>query len=413
MLLTLFTTVTLALTVSASKLFVSSYTGNITTLELTKSKSNLAQIQVSNGCAPNASWLHLDAKHDILYCIDENIVGSNGSLHSFKVDKSSGALTKIQNITIAQAPVHATIYTNSEGAQLLAVAHYAWALTTYELSQDGDFKPLQQFNFTMKKPGADPARQAAPHPHQVLVDPRNNYFVVPDLGADILRIFQINRNTLRIVELEPFKLPPGSGPRHGTFRRTYSDHLRYKSVTRDVTRQYHGQQDLFYLVTELSNDLLGYKVDYLPNAGGLDFIPVGNSSKTYGTNKAAVFAGNRASEIDACLHRDSLLVSNRNATFFDIANPDPKNSTHVASDTLATFSLDSEGNFKFEALSPAGGSFPRSFSINEKGNLVAVGLQKSGRVAIYKRNKKTGKVKDTVLASFEGLGEVTSIVWMD
>ena len=412
MLLTLFTTVTLALTVSASKLFVSSYTGNITTLELTKSKNSLAQIQVNNACAPNASWLHLDAKHKILYCIEENIVGSNGSLHSFKVDKTSGALTKIQNITIPQAPVHATIYTSPKGTQLLAVAHYAWALTTYKLSPNGDFKPLQQFNFTLDKPGADPDRQAAPHPHQVLVDPSNNYFVVPDLGADILRIFHIDSKTLQIKARDSFELPPGSGPRHGSFRRVVSDHVRYKGVTRNDTRNETAQRDFFYLVTELSNDLLGYKITALPGSRGLDFKPVGSSSKTYGTNNAPVFAGNRASEIVAC-HRGSLLVSNRNATFYDIANPDPKNSTHIASDTLATFSLDPQGDFKFETLSPAGGSFPRSFSINKKGSLVAVGLQKSGRVAIYERNTKTGKLKDTVLADFEGLGEVTSIVWAD
>lgn len=411
MLLPILSTVTLAVTVSASKLFVSSYTGNITTLELRESKGihSLAQIQVNQGCAPNASWLHLNPKREILYCIDENIVGANGSLHSFKVDKKSGALTRISNITIPQAPVHATIYKHPKGPQLLAVAHYAWALTTYKLLPNGGFKPLQQFNFTMPKPGFDAARQAAPHPHQVLVDPSNEYFVVPDLGADILRIFYIDPKTLQIHAREPFKLPPGSGPRHGDFIRIFSNHVKENNVTRAKK----GRLDYYYLVTELSNTLFGYSVKSLPNHGGLSFTQIG-SSKTYGTNNASVFAGNAASEVVVSPHR-SILVSNRNATFFDITNPDPKNSTKIPSDTLATFSLDRQGRggFKFEALSPAGGSFPRSFSLNKDQSLVAVGLQNTGRVAIYERCKDTGKLNDTVLADFNGLGGVTSIVWVE
>lgn len=411
MLLTIFTAVTLALTVSASKLFVSSYTGNITTLELTESKGihSLAQIQVSQGCAPNASWLHLDAKYENLYCIDENIVGSNGSLHSFKVNRKTGALTKIKNIAIPAAPVHATIYTNHEGTQLLAVAHYAWALTTYKLFPDGDFTPLQHFNFTMHKPGPDEGRQAAPHPHQVLVDPNNEYFVVPDLGADILRIFYIDPITLHIDTRDSFKVPPGSGPRHGDFISIHFDDVKESKATRAE----HVRRDFYYLVTELSNTLFGYAIESLPNSGGLSFTQVG-SSKTYGPNNAPIFAGNAAAEVAASCDL-SLLVSNRNATYFEIANPDPKNSTRIASDTFASFSLDRDGlgDFKFEALSPAGGLFPRQFSMNKDESLVAVGLQNSGRVAIYERCKETGKMNDTILADFEGLGGVTSIVWVE
>lgn len=405
MLLTTVTTVALALTVSAAKLFVSSYTGNITTLELTQSKGtySLTQIQVSRGCAPNSSWLELDKKHGNLYCVDENFAGPNGSLHSFKVNQESGALKEVNCADIPLAPVHSTIYTNPKGAQLLAVAHYAWALTTYKLSPNGDFIPFEHFNFTMDKPGPDAARQAAPHPHQVIVDLRNEYLVVPDLGADIVRIFYIDPITLQVSARPPIPLPPRSGPRHGKFVSHASD----ENGTQ-------GQAYYYYLVTELSNTLFGYRVNYLPKSGGLSFTQIA-SSKTYGTNKAPVFAGNAASEIVIAPDNRSLLVSNRNATFFEIANPDPKNSTRIASDTLAKFSfdLDGKGGFKFDALSPAGGLFPRHFRLNGDGSLVAVGLQNSGRVAIYQRDKETGKLGDTVLATFEGLGGVTSIIWVD
>ena len=399
MLLPIFTTVTLALTVSASKLFVSSYTGNITTLDLTERNGirKLSQIQVNHDCAPNASWLYLDSEHENLYCVDENFVGTNGSLHSFKLDKKSGALTHLKRSVIPLAPVHSTIYTSPNGKQLLAIAHYAWALTTYKLSpKTGQFKPIQHFNFTMEKPGADAARQAAPHPHQVLVDPRNEYFVVPDLGADILRIFHINPRTLRIVAKPSVKILPGSGPRHGAF----------------LTRE---SQVYYYLVTELSNELFSYKVEYLPNWGGLSFKQI-SSASTYGGIKALEFAGNAASEIAIAPNAQSLLVSNRNATYFaGLRNPDPNNATLIASDTFATFAINPPvtDELKFQALSPAGGSFPRHFTMNKEGSLVAVALQNSGRVVIYERCVTTGEMNHTAAADFEGLGGVTSIVWVE
>lgn len=407
MLLPFLTTVTLAVTVSATKLFVSSYNASLVTLELkmTEGIHSLLPSQVSQGCAPNATWLHLDPKHDILYCIDENIPGLNGSLHSFKLEKESGILTHVANLTIARAPVHATIYTSPKGEQLLAVAHYAWALTTYRLSPDGKFAPLQQFNFTMSKPGANAARQEAPHPHQARVDATNQYLIVPDLGADILRIFHIDPDNLNLSPRKSFELPPGSGPRHGDlFRRI---------VPQNGTCPTSVERHFYYLVTELSNTLYGYAIVYLPKQGGLSFDLVGSSS-TYGDNKDPVFATNFASEITA-RYPLSLLVSNRNAPFFSITDPASKSSTKIPSDTLATFTIDpnGQGGFKFDGLSPAGGLYPRDFAINREGNLVAVGLQNSGKVAIFERNKETGKVNDTILVECDGLGGVTSVRWLE
>ncbi|KAK4693993.1 hypothetical protein P7C71_g3503, partial [Lecanoromycetidae sp. Uapishka_2] len=149
MLLQALTTITLAVTVSTTKLFVSSYAGNITTLDLTHSNGtyNLAQISSSNGCAPNASWLHIDPKHQNLYCLDENTASlTNGSLNSFKIDPKSGSLTRVQRLITPAAPVNSIIYTSPNGTQLLAVAHYTHAFTTWSLTPNASITPLQTFN---------------------------------------------------------------------------------------------------------------------------------------------------------------------------------------------------------------------------------------------------------------------------
>jgi 6-phosphogluconolactonase (cycloisomerase 2 family) len=63
----------------------------------------------------------------------------------------------------------------------------------------------------------------------------------------------------------------------------------------------------------------------------------------------------------------------------------------------------------------AGGSYPRHFSINKAGDMVAVALQMSGNVVIWERNVTTGKIVREIgiggIAQAWGLGNVTCVVW--
>ena len=392
-----FSAVVLAATASATKLYVSSYSGNITILDLLHSKDTyqLKYVDSNNGCAPAASWLRFDSKNSNMYCVDEGTATSSGSLNSFKLDKKTGSLARVLRLPTLKAPVNSAIYTSPNGTQVLAVAHYTSGFSTFKLDPaTGSFSRLQAWNFTLAKPGPNAARQAGSHPHQVIVDPQKKYFVIPDLGGDLVRIFYIDPTTLKVSPRKSISVVPGSGPRHGQF------HV------------HQGQQTFYYLVTEIDSKLTSYNVQYLPKNGGLEMKAVSQST-TYGPNHRSSFTGNAAAEIYIAPDAKSLLVSNRNATFFNITNPDPKNKTSVASDTMALFTLPGAGNgtMAFDELTPAGGSFPRSFSVSPDGSLVAIGLQNSGRVVIYSRCAKSGRLGREVLADFEGLGQVTSIVW--
>src|SRR6184192_1465363 len=90
------------------------------------------------------------------------------------------------------------------------------------------------------------------------MDPTNRFLLVPDLGADLVRVFDTAGGKLAV--LNPLKVAPGSGPRHGVF--------------------VHGETDTYlYILTELSNTLLGFKVTYDSNSIGFTQI---YSSGTFG-----------------------------------------------------------------------------------------------------------------------------------
>ncbi|KAL8707504.1 MAG: hypothetical protein Q9220_007494 [cf. Caloplaca sp. 1 TL-2023] len=402
--------------VVAKRLYVSSYAGTITTLNLIhhpNSTYTLTHLATTTGCAPNATWLTIDPVNRNLFCLDEGIDVANGSLTSFKI-RNNGSLDLVQHLSVPAAPVNsALIHSSSNNSQqLLAVAHYTHALTTYTINPlTASFSPLQNFNFTM--PQAPAGRQAAPHPHQVLLDPSGRYLVIPDLGADLLRVFYVNRTNLRIEPRPEISVTKGSGPRHGVFHTSFSGK---ETVT------------YYYLVSEIASTLTGYRVTYLPANGGLAMTPfvsgpatgpaVGNASK--------IFEGNYPAEIALSPDHKHLIVSNRNATYFtNITNPDPSNATTIASDTLSLFSQGASRDdntavagggggeqVSFNGLVPAGGSYPRHFSLDRGGGKVAVGLQHSGRVVVYERCVESGRVGEGgVLADYEGLGYVTSVIW--
>jgi 6-phosphogluconolactonase (cycloisomerase 2 family) len=107
---------------AAVNLYVSSYAGTITSLQLSHSSHgsySLTQVAVNEGSAPNPSWLTKDEYNDVVYCVDEGLTVPNGSLASYKTSPS-GQLTKIDRHTVISGPVSSVVYNGGRG---LAVPH--------------------------------------------------------------------------------------------------------------------------------------------------------------------------------------------------------------------------------------------------------------------------------------------------
>jgi 6-phosphogluconolactonase (cycloisomerase 2 family) len=80
----------------------------------------------------------------------------------------------------------------------------------------------------------------------VIPDPTGRFVLVPDLGADSVRIFKISQEaeTLsQLTEVAPLRLSPGSGPRHAVFVEPNSTIF-------------------FYVINQISNTLVAFIADY-------------------------------------------------------------------------------------------------------------------------------------------------------
>ncbi|KAM3502152.1 hypothetical protein MY10362_005049 [Beauveria mimosiformis] len=372
-------------------LYVSSYAGTITTLNTTAksppaagSKYPTIQAVASNeGCKTSPSWLALDHAGARLFCVDENLPTPGGSLSSYRTS-TDGSLSPIGKVTTtAPGPVSGVFY-GSKGHGF-AMAHYGGsAFTTWDISDPANIKNVDTVKFT--EPAGPKPEQNAPHPHETVLDPTGRYIVVPDLGADLVRLFSFDAETLKTKALDPVKAKAGSGPRHAAFA-------------------VKGAKTFMYLITELGNTIVGYEVTYGDSMRLTEIFDIG----VHGEGRA-VPATAAASEIVVSPDNKFLVASSRRENSTQIPSFDDQ-TKQIDSDPIINFSIDENtGKLTFLQEVSAGGRFPRHFSMNKAGTKIAVGLQTDGRVVVIQRDPQSGKLGD--FESFANIaGDITSVIF--
>lgn len=160
------------------------------------------------------------------------------------------------------------------------------AVGVFELGEDGTLPggPIQTIFPTSNKTGPIASRQDRSYSHEVIIDPTNTYVLVPDLGADLVRVFTYAPDTIApLVETTPLTADAGAGPRHGFFR--VND----------------AGETFFFFGGELSQVVYSYRVTY--GDSGLTFdkvfeAPALGLNSTLPANTAPV----SECAITVCLH---------------------------------------------------------------------------------------------------------------
>ncbi|KAL4930276.1 Lactonase, 7-bladed beta-propeller-domain-containing protein [Aspergillus undulatus] len=391
--LPLFTALLFGGSAIASRLYAASYDGEVTELGFSESGTNsrLTSLSQTAECGTSPSWLMQDEDNDILYCLDEGVDLPNGTLTSFK-STSNSSFAKVDQHQTISGPVSSAFYTpaNAPNRHFFAVAHYSGsAVSTYSVDpKTGHFKLSQTFHFTISSPGPVPSRQDAPHPHGIFIDPTGNFVLVPDLGADVVRIFYIDPTTGALEQQQSLEVSPGSGPRHAVF---WSPQDANPAKNCSV-------QTRFYLVTELDNLLRGYDVTYSKDGRSMFFSQFYEENTYDGETPPD---GSKAAEIALSPDNAHLIISNRLDNTFG-----------PGKDSLAVFSLlDSaqSHNVFFSGLYPAYGTSPRHFSISPDGDMLAIALQ-NNKTVVVSWDEENGAIGD-LLGEVTLGGEVTAVLW--
>ncbi|KAG8165640.1 hypothetical protein KVR01_004192 [Diaporthe batatas] len=361
---------------SPAILYAASYSGGITSLELTNAASGytLKNVSVATECGANPVWLEHDKNNSILYCSDEA-----GTLGIFRVpavnSPTAGVLEALTEMGTSYAPVASTRF-NISDQPAIAFANYGSpdggppgpaGISAYTIKDNGVLR--HRFNMTVHYPvsGPNKERQSAAHIHQVVLDPTGNFMVAPDLGYDSVHVFSLRNASNLFTQLDDVSLEPGSGPRHGVF-------------------QTSGKDTFFHVVSELANNITSFNVTY-DGENRMSMTEIGKVS-TFG-NKA-VPSGALAGEI--ILSGGYITVSNRLDNSFTIPSLDPSIADSEQSDSLAVFKVGDEGELSFVNLYPVGCQSPRQIQANKDGSLIAAACMANNRVVVMRRNSTTGEI---------------------
>lgn len=254
---------------------------------------------------------------------------------------------------------------------------------TFDVSDPKNIKLLKQTAYTLSSPGTVPDRQDAPHLHDAILDPTKKFILVPDLGADLIRVYKVDASAASAAaEVGAIKAVAGSGPRHIAFATA-------------------GDKTFLYSLNELSNTITGYTVAYKGDA-----IPEFTAIFTFSSHgpDGSVPAGTKAAEIEVSPDQKFVIISSRGENRLTIPNPDGSGST-IPSDPLVSFSINAEtGALTHVQTAPAGGRNPRGFSLNKAGTLVVSALQDDNRVVVIERDVATGLLGKIVAQAKVGDG---------
>lgn len=185
----------------------------------------------------NPSWLTLDRQQRCLYAAH----GDGNEATAFAIDRDTGRLTLMnRQPTKGRNGVRLAIDASNKFA---VVANYSsGTVAVLPINADGSLGPVTDLVTLEGKPGPHRTEQASSHPHDVVIDPRGRFVVVPDKGLDTTFVFRLDTTRGRLAPADPPSVAsrPGAGPRHADF---------------------HPSKPYLYQINELDSTITTFKSD--------------------------------------------------------------------------------------------------------------------------------------------------------
>ncbi len=277
------------------------------------------------------SYLALSPAEDVAIVCSEK---ENGKLISFRFELGEEMLTEVnRQPSNGDHPAHAIV--DESGKWVLSVNYSSGNVNVYPLEAGGVIGNLTD---SVKHEGTGPniERQDAAHPHSVSQIPRTQLFLVPDLGMDQIRLYKLDDRLGKLTFQCAIQTAPGTGPRHIAF---------------------HPFQNVFYVVEELSSSLAVYRVEEetrIDKLQAVQLIPY----TWQGQNTSA--------EVAVSENGEFLYASNR------------------GHDSIAIFSITTDGTLEMLGFAATGGKGPRHFALSPGAEWLIAANENSGTLTVLK-----------------------------
>ena len=290
------------------------------------------------------SYLSVSADNKFIYAVNEN--GTQSTVSAFGYNSKSGKVDFLnKNEALGDDPCHLI----NDDKNVIVANYSGGSIAVFKKNPDGSISKVQQL-IQHEGKGPNVARQEKAHVHMVVFSPDKKFILSNDLGLDKVFVYQYNPDaTNEVLTLkESVDVKEGSGPRHLTFSK---------------------DGKFVYLVQELDATLTTFKYD---KSGSLKLFAETNIlPKDFqgGTSAAAI----KISPDGKFLYVSDRADVNR----------------------ISVYKILKNGAIELVEQVSTLGKGPRDFAIDPSGNYLVVGHQYTNDIVIFKRDKTTGKLKDT------------------
>jgi len=300
--------------------------------------------------ARGASYLDLSPGQKYLFAINQEQWEEtrNSTVTSFAIE--AGTLTLV-NSQSSEGSGICHIHCSLNGGYIFAANYGSGHASAFPVGENGEISPASSVVIG-EGSGPDERRQGGPHAHQVMLDPGQNFLLVPDLGTDKIMIYAFDaaKGELSPNPSQPaFSLPPGSGPRHLAF---------------------HPGGEFLYIVSELNSTITACSYD------GSD------GTMTLLNTESTVADTHEGMKYPAAVR----------------VHPNGKYvyaSTRGENSCISAFEIREDGRVSRIQVMEQVPNWPRDFNLDPSGKLMLVAGERSHDIRLYRVDPLTGLLSET------------------
>ena len=325
----------------------------------------------------NPSCLALDPSKSHLYSANETGIyggAATGSVSAYSIDRPTGHLKLLNTVSSGAAgPTYLSV--QPSGRFVLVANYHGGAVSVLPIGSGGELGAYTDLKVDAGEPGPVHAHSAPrgsfaisghdrPHAHMIQTDPSGRFVLSTDLGLDRILVWKFDLERGKLIANDPpgVDLPPGDGPRHFAF---------------------HPEGRWCYSVQEEASTVVLF--DYDAVRGRL------TARQTVSTLPPAFAGTNFTSEIMISPDGRFVYVANR------------------LHDSIAWFSVDSNGALRLEGEEWTRGDYPRSFNIDPSGRFLYSCNQRADAITAFRIHKETGSL--TFTGNYHAVGTPSMITF--
>ncbi len=323
------------------------------------------------------SWLSLHPSGRYLYAANEvtNFNGVNGSVSAYAIDRTSGDL-RFLNTVSSEGGGPAYISTDADGKYVFVANYVGGSIAVFPIHPAGSLARASDVQRDSGSVGSTKPTNAAPgsfawsghdapHAHMIEADPNNRFVLHTDLGQDRIYVHRFDQSNGKLTPAAtPFvSLPTGDGPRHFAF---------------------HPNGRWIYSIQEEASTLAFFHYD--ASTGSL------TSQQTISTLPPGFTGTSFASGVRISADGRYLYAANR------------------LHDTIAIFSIESDGRLKRVGEVSTMGDYPSQFHIDPSGKFLYACNRKSDVITSFSINRETGLLAFT--GHYTPVGSASCIIFL-